>query len=147
MEPQLESLYNDRLLALAGDIPLTERLEAPQATVKLTSPICGSRITVDLDLEDGKVARFGQTVRACTLGQAAASVMARHILGTSPTELRRQHEIMRKLLKEGVEPDAEAWEEIALFAPAKDFKSRHGSVLLAFDAVVKALDEIESAAA
>ena len=147
MEPQLESLYNDRLLALAGDIPLTERLEAPQATVKLTSPICGSRITVDLDLEDGKVARFGQTVRACTLGQAAASVMARHVLGAAPQDLRRQREIMRKLLKEGAEPGAEAWEEIALFSPAKDFKSRHGSVLLAFDAVAKALDEIEAAAA
>ena len=144
MEQNLENLYNARLLELAGDIPLSERLENPQATVKLTSPICGSRIIVDLDVEDGKVVRYGQTVRACTLGQAAASVMARHVLGATSQELRAERETVRKLLKEGKAPSEADWEEIALFAPAKDFKSRHGSVLLAFDAVAKALDEIES---
>ena len=147
MEPDLKSLYNSRLMELAGDIPLTERLESPQATVKLTSPICGSRIIVDLALEDGKVAEFGQTVRACTLGQAAASVMARHVIGATPAELRRQRRQMERLLKQGEAPGDEAWGELALFAPAKDFKSRHGSVMLAFDAVVKALDEIEAEAA
>mgnify|MGYP002624131218 CR=1 FL=1 len=147
MDSELQDLYNEKLLALAGEDPLSGRLEAPQASVKVVSPLCGSRITVDLSLSAGKVADYAQVVRACTLGRASATVMARHVLGRTPEELRRQREAMQGVLKRGETPAAEAWPEIELFLPAKDFKSRHGSVMLAFDAVVKALDQIENGAA
>ncbi|MEX0922240.1 MAG: iron-sulfur cluster assembly scaffold protein [Rhodovibrionaceae bacterium] len=143
MESDLQDLYNERLLALAGEDPLSGRLDAPQASVKLTSPLCGSRITVDLGLSGGKVAEYAQVVRACTLGRASATVMARNVLGRTPQELREQRDAMQAVLQRGESPPPEAWTEIQLFLPAKDFKSRHGSVMLAFDAVVKALDEIE----
>lgn len=147
MDSDLQDLYNEKLLALAGQDPLSGRLQAPQASVKLTSPLCGSRITVDLSLSGGKVADYSQLVRACTLGRASATVMAQHVLGRTPQELRRQREAMQGVLKRGEAPPPEAWPEIELFLPAKDFKSRHGSVMLAFDAVVKALDEVENGGA
>ncbi len=146
MDSDLQELYNDKLLALAGEDPLAGRLDAPQASVKLTSPLCGSRITVDLSLSGGRVADYGQVVRACTLGRASATVMARHVLGRTPQELRAARAAMQGLLKHGATPPADAWPEIGLFLPAKDFKSRHGSVMLAFDAVVMALDQIEDSA-
>lgn len=145
LDSDLQDLYNEQLLALAGEDPLSGRLAAPQASVKLTSPLCGSRITVDLGLSGGKVADYGQVVRACTLGRASATVMARNVLGRTPQELRKQRDALQAVLKRGEKPPPEAWPEIQLFLPAKDFKSRHGSVMLAFDAVVKALDEIEGA--
>lgn len=143
MDSDLQELYNERLLALAEEDPLSGRLDSPQASVKVTSPLCGSRITVDLSLSGGKVADYGQVVRACTLGRASATVMAHHVVGQTPEELRAAREAMQGVLKRGEAPPREAWPEIQLFLPAKDFKSRHGSVMLAFDAVVKALDEIE----
>jgi NifU-like protein involved in Fe-S cluster formation len=145
LDSELQDLYNEKLLALAERDPLSGRLDAPQASVKVVSPLCGSRITVDLSLSGGKVADYAQVVRACTLGRASATVMAEHVLGRTPEELRRQRESMQGVLKRGETPPAEAWPEIELFLPAKDFKSRHGSVMLAFDAVVKALDQIENA--
>lgn len=144
MDSDLRELYNEKLLALAAEDPLGGRLDSPQATAKVTSPLCGSRITVDLSLSAGKVSDYGQVVRACTLGRASATVMAQHVLGATPQELRRQRDAMRGVLKQGEHPPPEAWPEIELFLPAKDFKSRHGSVMLAFDAVVKALDGIEA---
>lgn len=144
MDSDLRELYNEKLLALAEQDPLGGRLDAPQATAKVTSPLCGSRITVDLSLSGGKVADYAQVVRACTLGRASATVMAQHVLGATPQQLRQQREAMQGVLKRGEAPSPEAWPEIELFLPAKDFKSRHGSVMLAFDAVVKALDEIEA---
>lgn len=144
MDSELQDLYNEKLLALAGQDPLSGRLEAPQASVKVVSPLCGSRITVDLSLSAGKVADYSQVVRACTLGRASATVMAQHVLGRTPEDLRRQRAAMLDVLKRGAPPPPEAWPEIELFLPARDFKSRHGSVMLAFDAVVKALDQIEN---
>lgn len=139
----VESLYSDRVKALAADIPRTGRLAAPDATVTMTSPLCGSRVTVDLALDGDRVSDFGQTVRACTLGQASASLMARHVVGQSAGELRAVAKTLRAMLKEGASPPGGEWAELAVLAPAQRFKSRHGSILLAFDAVVAALDDIQ----
>ncbi|MGE0723485.1 MAG: iron-sulfur cluster assembly scaffold protein [Alphaproteobacteria bacterium] len=139
----LESLYSDRVKALAADIPRTERLAQPDATVTMTSPLCGSRITVDIDLEDGRIAGFGQTVRACTLGQASASIMGRHVVGRLAEEVRAVAKGLRAMLKEGAPPPGGEWADLAVLAPAQRFKSRHGSIMLAFDAVVAALDDIQ----
>ncbi len=146
MDEQIKTLYNDRIMALAGDIPRCERLDAPDATVFHESPLCGSRITLDLKMKDGKVADYGQTVRACTLGQAAASYMARRAVGRSGAELVALAEAMRRMLKEGAEPPGGDWRDLAMFQPAREFKSRHGSVLLAFEAVAKAVRQIEEGA-
>lgn len=141
---RVRALYNDRIMALADDIPLSERLADPDATVSVRSPLCGSRITIDLAMDGDKVAAYGQTVRACTLGRAAASIMARHVVGRSGSELRRVARAMRAMLKQGEKLPEDVWPELQVLAPAADFRSRHGSVLLSFDAVEKALDEIEA---
>lgn len=143
MDEQIKTLYNDRIMALAGDIPRAERLSAPDASIFHESPLCGSRITVDLAMDQGRVTDYGQKVRACTLGQAAASFMARHIVGRPGGELVELAESMRAMLKEGAEPPGGEWRELAMFAPAREFKSRHGSVLLVFEAVAKAVKQIE----
>ena len=143
MSSTIESLYSDRVKALAADIPRTERLAAPDASVTMTSPLCGSRITVDLVLDDGRVADFGQTVRACTLGQASASIMGRHVVGRSADEVRTVAKALRAMLKEGAPPPEGEWADLSVLAPAQRFKSRHGSIMLAFDAVVAALDDIQ----
>ncbi len=140
----LKDLYNERVMALARDIPRQSRLEAPDASVQQVSPLCGSRITVDLKMQGDRVADYGQTVRACTLGQAAASILARHVIGRSAAELRRVREEMRAMLKEGGPAPAAPWQELEVLMPARGVKSRHGSVMLPFEAVVKALDAIEA---
>lgn len=140
----LKDLYNERVMALARDIPRQTRLEAPDASVQQVSPLCGSRIAVDLKMQGDRVADYGQTVRACTLGQAAASILARHVVGRSAEELRRLREEMRAMLKEGGPAPAPPWQELEVLMPARGVKSRHGSVMLPFEAVVKALDAIEA---
>ena len=144
----LELLYNKEILALAEAPGLSERLDHAQASVQRTSPLCGSRIELDLDLDEaGHVARYGQTVKACTLGKASAAIMARHVLGASVTELKAMRDVVRAMLKEGADLPEDAWPELRVLAPAKDFKSRHGSILLAFEAVAEAIDRIEAARA
>ena len=137
----LKELYNDQVMALARDVPRQERLDAPDATAQQVSPLCGSRITVDLKLEGDRIADYGQTVRACTLGQAAASILARHVIGRSTAELHRVRTEMRAMLKEGGPPPGPPWSDLEVLLPARGVKSRHGSVLLPFEAVVKALDQ------
>jgi NifU-like protein involved in Fe-S cluster formation len=138
----LKELYNDRVMALASDIPRQNRLATPDASVQQVSPLCGSRIVVDLKMDGDRVADYGQTVRACTLGQAAASIMARHVVGRSAAELRQVREQMRAMLKEGGPAPAAPWDELEVLLPARSVKSRHGSVMLPFEAVVKALDSL-----
>ena len=137
-----DQLYNTRILRLAASIPHQERLEAPQATIQKISPICGSRVTVDVVVENGVVARFGQEVRACALGQAAASLVGRGVLGRSAAELAALRDTMRGFLN-GTATDWTSyqdgqWADLEIFAPAVDFKSRHGSILLAFEACAEA---------
>ncbi len=138
----MRRLYSEKVMELANDIPLQRRLDDPDATVERRSPLCGSRITVDLKLADGKVADYGHVVRACTLGQAAASIMARRVVGADAETLKRTAESMRKVLKDGGEPPEYLWPELAYLAPAHAYKSRHGSVLLAFEAVEEAIRQI-----
>ena len=142
----LSEIYNSRIMELAANIPRASRLAAPDATATAHSKLCGSTIAIDLKLADGKVAEFGQQVKACLLGQAAASVMGREIVGSSPRELHEIAARMRAMLKEGGEPPAGRWADLAVLQPVKDFKARHASTLLVFDAVERALDAIESGA-
>lgn len=143
----LSEIYNTRIIELAAAIPRCERLSAPDATATAHSKLCGSTITVDVALEEGKVARFGQLVKACLLGQAAASILGREIVGSTPAELRAVAAAMRAMLKEGGPPPDGRWADLGVLQPVRDFKARHASTLLAFDAVERALDEIEAKAA
>jgi NifU-like protein involved in Fe-S cluster formation len=133
----LDQVYNQRILELAAQIPRVGRLKAPDASATAHSKLCGSTVTIDLTLSDGKVADFAHEVKACALGQAASSIMARHIVGSTPQELRALRETVRKMLKENGAPPDGKWEEIAILEPVRDFKSRHASTLLTFDAVVE----------
>lgn len=135
----LDQVYNTRILELAGEIPRIGRLQSPDASATAHSKLCGSTVTVDIALRDGKVADFAHEVRACALGQASSSIMARNIIGSTPQELRDLRESVRRMLKENGPPPAGKWADVAILEPVRDFKSRHASTLLTFDAVVDAL--------
>ena len=138
----LSSLYNERILALAARIQPAKRLDAPDATASAHSKLCGSTIAVDLKMDGERVAEFGQTVKACLLGQASASVMAEHIVGASETELRQVAAQMRRMLKENGPPPGGKWADLAVLEPVREVKARHTSTLLVFEAVERALDSL-----
>lgn len=138
----LDEIYNTRILELAGAISRTERLDHADARATAHSKLCGSTVTIDLALRDGRVSDYGQSVKACLLGQASASVMAREIVGSTPDELRAVARKMRAMLKEGGPPPAGRWADLATLEPVRNYKARHASTLLVFDAVESALDEI-----
>jgi NifU-like protein involved in Fe-S cluster formation len=141
----LDDIYNRRILELAADIPRLGRLDQPDASATAHSRLCGSTVTVDVKLgEDGRVSDFGQEVRACALGQAASSLMGRHVVGTPAADLRALREAMRAMLKEGAAPPDGPFADFAVLEPVREFKARHASTLLTFDAVVDALDQIEA---
>jgi NifU-like protein involved in Fe-S cluster formation len=140
----LDDIYNKRILELAANIPRLGRLAAPQATAVALSKLCGSKVTVDLVMNDGKVTDFAHEVKACALGQASSSIMARHIIGATPEELREVRENIRDMLKENGAPPTGKWADAAVLQPVRDFKARHASTLLAFDAVVDAVGQIEA---
>lgn len=143
----LNDVYNTRILELAADIPRQGRLAKPQASATAHSKLCGSTVTVDLSLENGRVSDFAHDVKACALGQASSSIMARNVVGSTPAELREIRETVRRMLKESGAPPAEGkWRDVAVLEPVRDYKARHASTLLTFDAVVKALDDIEQRA-
>jgi len=141
---QLSEIYNARILELAGNMPRTERLADAQATATAHSKLCGSTVTVDLKVVDARVAAFGQTVKACLLGQAAAAVMAGNIIGSTAQELREVGRAMRKMLKEKGPPPEGRWADLAVLEPVRDYKARHASTLLVFDAVEAALAKTEA---
>ena len=133
-----ESLYNTQILRLAASIPHQRRLDDAQASVQRVSPICGSRVTVDLDLDaQGRIARFGQEVRACALGQASAAVLGAEVIGKSPIEVAQARDALAAFLKGESETPGD-WPGLELFAPARPHKGRHGSILLAFPATADA---------
>ncbi|MET0368605.1 MAG: iron-sulfur cluster assembly scaffold protein [Methylobacterium sp.] len=141
----LDDIYNRRILELAADIPRLGRLDAPDASATAHSRLCGSTVTVDVTLgEDGRVTDFAQDVKACALGQASSSLMGRHVVGTSAGDLRGLREAVRAMLKEGAPPPDGPFADFAVLEPVRDFKARHASTLLTFDAVVDALDQIEA---
>jgi NifU-like protein involved in Fe-S cluster formation len=142
----LIKLYSARILALTADIPHLGRLESPQASIKKRSPLCGSTVTVDLDLEGGRVSRFAQEVKACALGQAAASVLGRAVVGRSVAELERASAQLEAMLKaDGPVPEA-PFEGFEALIPAREFKNRHTSILLAVQATAEAAKQAEAAA-
>jgi NifU-like protein involved in Fe-S cluster formation len=140
---QLNDIYSSRILELAAAIPRTTRLERPDATATAHSKLCGSIITVDVMLDGVRIADFGQTVKACLLGQASSSAVAARIVGSTVSEVRRVAAEMRRMLKEGGPPPADPWSDLAALQPVKDFKARHTSTLLIFEAREKAFVEIE----
>ncbi len=139
----LSEIYNAKIIELAAGIPRGERLASPDATATAHSKLCGSTITVDLELVGGKIAGYGQMVKACLLGQAAASVMGREVVGSTPQELRAIGAVMRAMLKQGGSPPTGRWADLGVLQPVKDHKARHASTLLVFEAVEKALDQID----
>ena len=140
----LDDIYNKRILELAADIPRLGRLEAPHASATAHSKLCGSTVTVDLSVDGDVVQDFAHDVKACALGQASSSIMARHVVGSTAGELRGVREAVRRMLKDGAAPPAGRWEDLQVLEPVRGFKARHASTLLTFDAVVEALDEIEA---
>jgi len=141
----LNDVYNQRILELAGTIPRIGRLAAPDASSTAHSKLCGSTVTVDLKMDGDKVADFAHDVKACALGQASSSIMARNVVGATADELRALREGMRRMLKENGAPPAEGrWSDIAVLEPVRDYKARHASTMLTFDAVVDAINQIEA---
>lgn len=139
-----EDIYSQRILELAAALPRMARLVAPQATAKAHSKLCGSTVTVDLIMEGDVVSNYGQSVKACLLGQSAASVMGREIVGSRAEELRAVGAAMRKMLKEGGPPPEGRWVDLAVLEPVRDYKARHPSTFLVFDAVEAAIGKIEA---
>jgi len=144
-EQDLIKLYSGRILALAAGIPLTERLENPDASIRKRSPLCGSTVTVDIVVSNGIITDFGQDVKACALGQAAASVVGSNVVGLGLPEIRTARDQLKSMLKEdGPVPDA-PFDALEVLLPARDYKNRHASILLALDATTEALEQISKA--
>ena len=144
----LNDIYNKRIIELAGNIPRLGRLPSPDATATAHSKLCGSTVKIDLKMDDGVVTDFGHDVKACALGQASSSIMASHVVGSTASELRELRETVRKMLKEnGKPPEGGKWADIALLEPVRDYKARHASTMLTFDAVVDAIGQIEAKSA
>jgi NifU-like protein involved in Fe-S cluster formation len=139
----LHDLYSERILELAANIPHTKRLEAPHASAMAHSKLCGSKIAVDLEMKGDVVTAYGQDVKACLLGQSSAAVVGHHIVGSKAAELRQVAGQMRRMLKEGGEPPAGKWADLAILEPVRDVRARHASTLLVFDAVEDAIAQIE----
>lgn len=137
----LSDIYNRRILELAANISRLGRLAAPHGTAMAHSRLCGSTVTVDLTTDGERVADFGHDVKACALGQASSSIMARNVVGSSLDEVRQVRDEMRRMLKENGPPPAGRWADLAVLEPVRDFKARHASTLLTFDAVVDALEQ------
>jgi NifU-like protein involved in Fe-S cluster formation len=140
----IDDIYNRRVLELAADIPRLGRLSSPDATAKAHSRLCGSTVVVDLVVKDGRVVDFAHDVKACALGQASSSLMARHVIGATPPELFALRGAMTRMLKANGPPPAGKWADFAVLGPVRDYKARHASTLLTFDAVADALDQIAS---
>jgi NifU-like protein involved in Fe-S cluster formation len=141
----LNDVYNRRIIELAGTIPRIGRLAEPDATATAVSKLCGSTVTIDLKMDGEKVSDFAHEVKACALGQASSSIMARNVVGSTAIELRALRDDVRKMLKENGEPPATGkWSDIAVLEPVRDYKARHASTLLTFDAVVDAINQIEA---
>jgi len=141
----LNEIYNRRILELAGSIPRIGRLPSPDASATAHSKLCGSTVTIDLKMDGDKVSDFAHEVKACALGQASSSIMARNIVGSTAPELRELREAVRRMLKDnGAPPNSDKWTDIAVLEPVRDYKARHASTMLTFDAVVSAVDQIEA---
>jgi NifU-like protein involved in Fe-S cluster formation len=140
----LDDIYNKRILEFAGSIPKLGRLAQPDASATAHSRLCGSTVTVDLKMEGDVVTDFAHEVKACALGQASSSIMAQHVVGAHTGELRDVRETMRRMLKENGPPPAGRFADLQFLEPVRDYKARHASTMLTFDAVVDAIGQIEA---
>jgi NifU-like protein involved in Fe-S cluster formation len=140
----LNDVYNRRILELAGNIPRLGRLGDADVSATAHSKLCGSTVTVDLKMRGDEVTDFAHDVKACALGQASSSIMARNIVGARAQELRDLRETVRRMLKENGAPPEGRWSDVAVLEPVRDYKARHASTLLTFDAVVDAINQIEA---
>lgn len=139
----IDEIYNAKILGFAGNIARIGRLEDADASAKAHSKLCGSTVIIDLKMQDGIVTDFAHEVKACALGQASSSIMAQHVVGASADELRSVREIMRKMLGENGPPPAGRFDDLKYLEPVRDYKARHASTMLTFDAVVDAIGQIE----
>ena len=140
----LDDIYNKRILELAANIPRLGRLEKPDASASAHSKLCGSTVAVDVRITDGRVADFAHDVKACALGQASSSIMARNVIGSTPEELRDLRDAVRRMLKENGPPPDGKWAAIAALEPVRNYKARHASTLLTFEATAQAASEAEA---
>ena len=138
-ETDLIKLYSGRILAMAAEMPRTGRLDAPDATVTRRSPLCGSTVTVDVSMEDGRVSDYRQDVKACALGQAAASVVGANAVGRTLPEIEAARDALRAMLKEGGPVPQAPWDGFEALSPARDYRNRHASILLAIEALAEAM--------
>ncbi|MBX9990353.1 iron-sulfur cluster assembly scaffold protein [Phreatobacter oligotrophus] len=143
----LDDVYNARILELAASIPRLGRLAQPDGSATAHSRLCGSTVTVDVVMDGDRVAEFGHDVKACALGQASSSIMAQHVVGSTAAELKDLRDAVRRMLKENGAPPAGKWADVAVLEPVREFKARHASTLLTFDAVVEAVGKATAARA
>ena len=140
----MDDIYNTRILEFAGNIPLTGAMSDADASADAHSKLCGSRVKIYLKMDGERVSDFSHEVKACALGQASSSIMARHVIGATASEVRQAKADMLAMLKEDGEGPSGRFEDMRFLKPVKDYKARHASTMLTFDAVVKAIDEIEA---
>ena len=140
----LDDIYNTKILELAGNIPRIGNLNEPHASARAHSRLCGSTVKVEVRMADGRVSDFAHDVKACALGQAASSIMAHNIIGSTPEELRAVREAMYRMLKDNGPPPGGRWSDLRYLEPVRDYRARHASTLLTFDAVVDAVGQIEA---
>lgn len=139
----MDEIYNNKILEFAGNISAIGRLPHFDASANAHSKLCGSKVTVDIILQDGSILEFAQDVKACALGQAAASIVARNVIGATAGEIRAARIQMLKMLKENGEPPAGRFADLMYLQPVRDYKARHASTLLVLDALVDCLDQLE----
>lgn len=141
-DSDLIKLYSGRILALAADMPRTGRLDTPMATVRKRSPLCGSTITVDVDIADDVVTDYAQNVKACALGQAAAAVVGASVVGQNRVSIQQGRDALYAMLTENGPIPPAPWQDLEVLQPAADYKNRHASIMLAFDAILQAFEDI-----
>lgn len=143
-DSDLVRLYSGRILALAADMPRTTRLADPDATARRRSPLCGSTVTVDLKVTDGRIADYGQEVRACALGQASAAILGVRAVGLTEEDIRKGRDQLLAMLKDNGPPPDAPFADLDVLAPARDYRNRHASIMLAFDATLDALADVRA---
>ena len=143
-DSDLVKLYSGQILALAADIPHLGRWPAPQGSSRKRSPLCGSVVTVDVVMEGGRVVGFAQDVKACALGQASAAVLGNSVIGRTAAELEAARAALSAMLKDGGPAPAAPFNGYQVLIPARDYKNRHASILLALDATCEAVAQAQA---
>ena len=143
----INDVYNAKILGFAANIGRIGRLDAPDASATAHSKLCGSTVTVDIRMQGDTVTDFAHDVKACALGQASSAIMAAHVVGATASELRAVRETMLRMLKENGTPPEGRFEDLKYLEPVRDYKARHASTMLTFDAVVDAIGQIENSRA